>query len=318
MFAREIRLVVCGLLWTAIPCSLVANELFVRTDGTFGISNIAGAAGDFDGDGDLDAFMGSYVAPAAAFLNRGNGQFDGNGQTLDTVLGQNVLVSDFDNDDDLDALVVSHAFSSRVWFNNGDGHFTPGAQAMGSSSGRGAAIGDVDGDGDTDLLVSSIGGHINAVARNDGGGQFSYTAIGQGIAARDIALGDIDGDGDLDAFLGQSQANVGAPDLVLLNDGQGTFVDSGQRLGSQYADDVALSDLDGDGDLDAFVANSGFFGTAPGNTVWWNDGSGNFVDSGQSLGSDETIDLQLGDLEFGRRHRRVDTQSQFAGPRLAE
>jgi hypothetical protein len=38
--------------------------------------------------------------------------------------------------------------------------------------------------------------------------------------------------------------------------GMGFFTDSGQSLGSSYSYGVALGDLDGDGDLDAFVANA--------------------------------------------------------------
>jgi len=38
---------------------------------------------------------------------------------------------------------------------------------------------------------------------------------------------------------------------------------------------VTLGDLDGDGDLDAWVAN-----LSQANRVWLNDGSGTFTDSG--------------------------------------
>ncbi|MBU1537941.1 VCBS repeat-containing protein [Myxococcota bacterium] len=72
----------------------------------------------------------------------------------------------------------------------------------------------------------------------------------------------------------------------------GLFVDSGQSLGSYKSRSVSLGDLDGDGDLDAFVANE-----YQGNRVWLNDGSGNFTDSGQSLGSLQRWSVSLGDLD---------------------
>ncbi len=74
--------------------------------------------------------------------------------------------------------------------------------------------------------------------------------------------------------------------------GTGDFTDTGQELGSHRSVDVALGDLDGDGDLDAFVANRNL-----GNRVWLNDGSGNFSDSGQNVGTHFSADVALGDLD---------------------
>ncbi|NET57033.1 MAG: DUF4347 domain-containing protein [Symploca sp. SIO2E6] len=66
------------------------------------------------------------------------------------------------------------------------------------------------------------------------------------------------------------------------------FTDSGQELGSSYSHGVSLGDVDGDGDLDAFIANS----ASEANKVWFNNGDGTFTDSGQSLGSSTSVSIQ--------------------------
>jgi len=74
--------------------------------------------------------------------------------------------------------------------------------------------------------------------------------------------------------------------------GSGLSLDSGQSLGDSASARVALGDLDGDGDIDGFVANY----DQP-NKVWLNDGSGVFTDSGQDLGSASSWDVSLGDVD---------------------
>ena len=53
-----------------------------------------------------------------------------------------------------------------------------------------------------------------------------------------------------------------------------------------------MGDVDGDGDLDAFVANY-----SQGNKVWLNDGSGVFTDSSQSLGNSDSLGVSMGDVD---------------------
>lgn len=117
----------------------------------------------------------------------------------------------------------------------------------------------------------------------------SIQLVGQGpLASRDVELGDLDRDGDLDAFV----VNASQQNTVWLNDGNGSFTDTGQALGTHNSLDVALGDLDGDGDLDAFVAN----GYIHANRVWLNDG-GVFTDTGQLLGARNSGAVSLGDLD---------------------
>jgi len=108
----------------------------------------------------------------------------------------------------------------------------------------------------------------------------------------------MDGDGDLDAFV----ANIGydhfsgGANRVWQNDGRGTFTET-QSLGSVDSMDVALGDVDGDGDLDAFVANMDYdHSSGEANKVWRNDGTGTFTET-QSLGSAPSDAVALGDVD---------------------
>ncbi|MCI0526648.1 MAG: FG-GAP-like repeat-containing protein, partial [Nitrospira sp.] len=134
-----------------------------------------------------------------------------------------------------------------------------------------------------------------------GNGTGVFVNTGQNLVTSDThiayeSLGDLDGDGDLDAFIAWGAAGSNFADKVWYNDGSGYFTDSGQNLGSSKSQSVALGDLDGDGDLDAYVGN-GIFSQSQPNEVWLNDGHGNFSDSGQKLGNYSTYEVKLADLD---------------------
>ena len=122
-----------------------------------------------------------------------------------------------------------------------------------------------------------------------------------GLALRDGALADLDGDGDLDLFVAVSAPPVGRnrnpADRVLLNEGAGTFVDSGQRLGNGDSTAVALGDIDGDGDADALV------GAGDQALLWINQGgdqggaAGSFASSPQRIPGNKIRALLLADMD---------------------
>ncbi|HEU5218936.1 MAG TPA: FG-GAP-like repeat-containing protein, partial [Gemmatimonadales bacterium] len=127
------------------------------------------------------------------------------------------------------------------------------------AQGAGVALGDVDGDGLVDVFLAKSEG-ANALYRNLGGWRFEDITASAGVAAADrystgAALADTDGDGDLDLIL---LATTG-PNAIFVNDGTGHFTEHRADLGLDPAGKggttPAMADIDGDGDLDLYVAN---------------------------------------------------------------
>lgn len=281
------------------------------------------ALGDLDGDGDADILFGNAIqAPDTVWYNDGTGRFEFHReypmQPADEFgysMSAAVALGDFDGDGDLDAYVgnccrgqwikssagqidaqgFSDAYNA-VWLNDGAGRFTDSGQRLGNWATGGVALGDLDGDGDLDAFEANRGGRefsggdpADRVWLNDGTGHF--TDSDQWMGASDgyaVALGDVDGDGDLDAYVGN--AYFGPADEVWLNDGSGRFTDSEQRLGDENTRVVVLDDVDRDGDLDAFV------GSDVAGQIWTNDGSGRFQ-SGQRFDWNRNYVSQLADVD---------------------
>jgi len=125
-------------------------------------------------------------------------------------------------------------------------------------NGSGVAAGDIDGDGRCDLFFCGIGGG-SALYRNLGGWKFQDITKESGLNLQDLdatgaVLADVDGDGDLDLLVSSIRRGV----HLFLNDGSGHFQDvtAASGLSSSTAGmSMTLADIDGDGDLDLYVAN---------------------------------------------------------------
>lgn len=197
------------------------------------------------------------------------------------------------------------AYYNRLYRNRGDGTFedvTEKAGVRGEGFSVAAAAADFDNDGLTDLFVAGV--NRNFLYRNRGDGTLEDVTAKAGVANRDrwaVSAGwfDYDNDGRLDLLVinyvrwdpakeplcGDVAAGYrsychpkfyeGLPDTLYHNNGDGTFTDVSEQAGIARhigkGMGVAFADYDGDGYVDAFVAND----TVP-NFLFHNERNGTF------------------------------------------
>jgi len=187
----------------------------------------------------------------------------------------------------------SPQYWNRLYHNNHDGTFTDvteKAGVAGAGYGMGVAVGDYDNDGWPDLFVANVTG--NQLFHNNGDGTFTDVTAKAGLAGAEldgrkmwsVAGGwfDYNNDGLLDLFVvnyckwepnkdpycavksgvrGYCHPKQYAPlhNTLYRNNGDGTFTDVSKETGiAEHLGkgmSVAFADYDGDGFLDAFVAN---------------------------------------------------------------
>ncbi|MFT5679708.1 MAG: hypothetical protein ACI8RZ_000613 [Myxococcota bacterium] len=134
------------------------------------------------------------------------------------------------------------------------------ANQIGDDSGMGMAVEDFDGDGRLDIFLPDHDGCTLYIAQPDGTyADESALRLPKVCAGISATPADLEGDGDIDLFL----AGVATPEMLLVNDGGGTFVDEAEPRGlTLFSPDpsmgAAWGDLEGDGDLDLLVSNHTF------------------------------------------------------------
>ncbi|MEO2004368.1 MAG: CRTAC1 family protein [Candidatus Poribacteria bacterium] len=225
---------------------------------------------DYDGDGDLDAYLvqSGYLPDerptdnpgGALYENLGDGRFrdvtDTAGVANDAGYGMGIAVSDYDNDGDQDIYITNYG-PNVLYRNDGDGSFTDVTEHAGVGDdrwGASAAFTDYDNDGLLDLFV------VNYLA-----------------APLDMAPCRNADDPDLLEYC-HPRLFEGVGDVLYRNNGDGTFADVSQAAGVVNPVEgrglgVAIADYNNDGRPDIYVAND-----TTRNFLYENNGDGTFAD----------------------------------------
>ena len=216
-------------------------------------------AADYNNDGFIDIFVSSSGrnTPCHLFRNNGNGTFtdvaeaagvanlNEEGGVMDAVWG------DFDNDGWPDLYVVKWSAPNQLFHNNHDGTFTDVTESSGTGSignGNAAIWFDYNGDGFLDLYIG------NYFRSEDNLWDLKTTVIMHNDFER---------------------AGNAGPNVLLRNNGNGTFTDVSHELGvddTGWTLDVGACDLFNTGHMDLYLAND--FGQ---DIIYKNNGDGTFT-----------------------------------------
>ena len=242
---------------------------------------------DYDRDGYLDLYVGSYVALGP----------DARRYCIISGVQTSCPPS------------VYRGSPDALYHNNGDGTFTNVTQKTNifQPEGKNLAVGafDYDNDGWPDLFVANDG--LDAyLYHNRRNGTFEEAGLmtgmalagqGQTMAAMCISLGDYDNDGNLDLYISDFQKSS---DHVWHNDGKGFFDEVSDAAGITLPTREVLSfgggffDYDNDGWLDIFIANGHVYPEVEKatpevhykqtNTLFHNEHNGKFVETTRQAG----------------------------------
>jgi hypothetical protein len=224
------------------------------------------AAADYDGDGDVDIYVGSYDPGSLSYkhylFNNEMGRFrDVSDEAGIRHSGKesSAAFADYDNDGFLDLFILKEE-GDILYRNTGKGTFeeVTGKAEIGSKTGGNAALFfDLDHDGDLDLFEARS--NTNLLFRNNSNGTFQDQSAKLGLSEGDVvscdaAFGDFDEDGDIDFIV----VNENASNILYSNQRQSIFKDitaNSSLVSEGGSGAITVGDYNNDGYLDLFITS---------------------------------------------------------------
>ncbi len=244
------------------------------------------------------------------------------------------------NGDGLLDLAASGVDQNYLYLNEGDGRFrdvSDESLVAFAPIGSGALFLDYDNDGDPDLFFAAVGQQVLLENRwiPDGELKFLDVSAESGVSRPAVgfsaAAADINRDGHPDIYVcsynrygrvmpnSWLQATNGTPNLLFVNQGDGTFSEAAAAWGvndGRWSYAAGFVDIENDGDQDLYVAND--FGE---NALFRNDGD-RFTDVAASVGLEDSgfgMGVSFGDYDNdGDLDLHVTNMSSTAGNRILQ
>lgn len=220
------------------------------------------AWGDYDNDGDTDAFLLNYGGKSHLYQNQNGNLIEESTQTLPSIstIGSHAQFVDIDNNGFLD-LYISTSFGNNMLFLNSNGIFTQNTThplVQKKTNTKKTIFADIDENGTLDAFLINTKPQSHTVYLQSAGTFVEQENHPFALSANtsDAAFFDIDTDGDLDLFL----ANYNQPSQVFTQT-QGTYQQTTLPALSTIQKPIraiTVVDIDNDADSDILLLTDQF------------------------------------------------------------